>query len=92
MNKINIIVFGYEKQEPYPVYISKEKFKDTLNLLLITNGNEQRYVLIKDNKTKHKERKHFCIYCLQCFKSEIVPNNHIENCIIINGAQAIKNA
>ena len=27
MNNINIIVFGYKKQEPYPVYISKEKFK-----------------------------------------------------------------
>ena len=35
MNNINIKVFGYEKQEPYPVYLSKEKFNDTLNLLKI---------------------------------------------------------
>ena len=35
MNNININVFGYEKQEPYPVHISKEKFNDMLNLLLI---------------------------------------------------------
>ena len=34
MNDISINVFGYEKQEPYPVYISKEKFDDMLNLLL----------------------------------------------------------
>ena len=34
MNNININVFGYEKQEPYPVYISKEKFDEKLNLLL----------------------------------------------------------
>ena len=41
MNNININVFGYEKQELCPVYISKEKFNDILNLLLITKGKEQ---------------------------------------------------
>ena len=62
MNNINIIVFGYEKQELYSVYISKEKFNDLLNLLLITKGKEQHYVLIKDfnafmyDQTKHKEK------------------------------------
>ena len=67
-----------------------------LNLLLITKGKEQHYVLIKDfnkfmyNQTKHARRKHFCMQCLQCFKSEIILNNHTENCIIINVAQAIK--
>ena len=50
MNNININVFKYEKQEPYPVYISKEKFNDVLKLLLITKGKEQHYVLIKDFK------------------------------------------
>ena len=73
MNNININVVGYEKQEPYSVYISKEKFNDMLNLLLITKGKEQHYVLIKDfnkfmySQIKHKKRKHFCMYCLQCF-------------------------
>ena len=42
------------------------------------------------NQTKHKERKHFCMYCLQCFSSEKVLTNHKENCIVINGKQAIK--
>ena len=66
-----INVSGYEKQEPYPVYISKEKLNDMVNLLLLTKGKEQQYVLIKDsnkfmyNETKHKERKHFCI-CTVC--------------------------
>ena len=61
MNNINIIVFGYEKQEPYPVYISKEKF-NMLNLLLITKEKDQHYVLIKDfnnfmnNQTKHRKK------------------------------------
>ena len=96
MHNININVFRYEKQEPYPVYISKEKFNDMLNLLMITKGKEQNYVLIRDfnkfmyNQTKHKARKHFCMYCLQCFRYEKALINHEENCITINGAQVIK--
>ena len=41
------------------------------------------------NQTKHKERKHFCMHCLQCFRSERVLNNHKDNCIQVNGTQAI---
>ena len=87
---------GYEKQEPYPVVRSKEKVSDMLNLLLITKGKEQHYVLIKDfnkfmyNQTRHARRKHFSLLCLQCFESEIVLKHRIENCIIIDDAQAIK--
>ena len=67
-----------------------------MNLLLITENENKHYVLIKDfnkfmyNQTKHKERKHFCMFCLQCFSSERVLNNHKENCIQLNGKQAIK--
>ena len=58
MNNININVFGYEKQEPYPVYISKEKFNDILNLLLITKGKEQHHLFIKDfNKFMDNQKK-----------------------------------
>ena len=65
-------------------------------LLLITEGGNKHYVLIKDfnkfmfNQTKHEHRKHFCMYCLQCFSSERVLNNHKKNCLSINGTQAIK--
>ena len=96
MNNTNINVFGYEKQEPYPGYVSKEKFNDMLNLLLIRKGKEQHYVLVKDfnkfmyNQTKHANRKHFCMHCLQCSRDEKALNNHKENFITINGAQAIK--
>ena len=41
------------------------------------------------NQSKHKERKHFCMYCLQCFKSESILTKHVDNCLIINGKQAI---
>ena len=95
-NEININVFGYENKQPYPIYISKEKYEKHLELLLITEDDNKHYVLIKDfnrfmfNQTKHEHKKHFCMYCLQCFSSEEVLKNHKENCIQLNGEQAIK--
>ena len=95
-NNIRIHVIGYEDGQPYPIYVSKEKFEDHIELSLITKDENKHYVFIKDfnkfmyRQTKHKERKHFCIYCLQCFSSERVLNDHIENCIMVNGKQAIK--
>ena len=41
------------------------------------------------NQTKHKNKKHFCMYCLQCFSSERILANHVNNCLTINGNQAI---
>ena len=94
-NSIRINVFGYENGQPFPIHISKETFEDQMNLLLITKDEKKHYVLIKDfnafmyNQSKHKERKHFCMYCLQCFSSERLLANHVNNCLTINGAQAI---
>ena len=94
-NSIRINVFGYEDGQPFPIHISKETFEDQMNLLLITKDEKKHYVLIKDfnafmyNQSKHKERKHFCTYCLQCFSSERILANHVNNCLTINGAQAI---
>ena len=94
-NNIRINVFCYEEKQPYPIYVSKEKFEDHIELLLITKDENKHYVLIKDfnkfmyQQTKHKERKHFCMHCLQCFSSERVLNNHKNNCIQINGTQAV---
>ena len=94
-NSIRINVFGYENGQPFPIHISKETFEDQMNLLLITKDEKKHYVLIKDfnafmyNQSKHKERKHFCMYCLQCFSSERILANHVNNCLTINGGQAI---
>ena len=95
-NNININIFGYEEKQPYPIYISKERYEDHMELLLITKDENKHYVLIKDfNKfmfaqTKHEHRKHFCMHCLQCFSSERVLNDHKDNCIQVNGTQAVK--
>ena len=94
-NNIRINVFGYENGQPFLIHISKETFEDQMNLLLITKDEKKHYVLIKDfntfmyNQSKHKERKYFCMYCLQSFSSERILANHVNNCLTINGAQAI---
>ena len=94
-NDIRINVFGYEKGQPFPIHISKETFEDQMNLLLITKDEKKHYVLIKDfnafmyNQSEHKERKHFCMYCLQCFLSERILANCVNNCLMINSNQAI---
>ena len=94
-NSIRINAFGYEDGQPFPINISKETFKDQMNLLLIAKDEKKHYVLIKDfnafmyNQSKHKEGKHFCMYCLQCFSSERILENHVNNCLTINGAEAI---
>ena len=88
-------MFGYKKGQPFLIHISKEKFEDRMNLLLIIKDEKKHYVLIKYfnafmyNQTKHKERKHFCMHCLQCFSSERILVNHVNNCLMINGNQAI---
>ena len=95
-NNICINLFGYEEKQPFPIFISKEKFTDHMELLLITEGENKHFVLIKDfnkfmfRQTKHEHRKYFCMYCLQCFSREDVLTEHKSNCILINGKQAIK--
>ena len=95
-NEININVFGYENKQPYPIHVPKEKYEKHMELLLRTKDEYNHYILIKDfnsfmyNITKYEGRKHFCMHCLQCFSSERVLNNHKDNCITVNGTQAVK--
>ena len=99
-NKININLFGYdiEKKSVYPLNISDKNYEDHMELLYIEGENVKgetitHYVYIKDfnrlmfNFTKHKERKHFCMHCLQCFYSNESLAKHKVNCIVINGVQ-----
>ena len=94
-NSINVNVFGYEDKQFYPIFIFKHN-EDVLNLLLITEGEKQHYVLVKDfnrmvyNTTNDQHRKHFCMHCLQCFSTEEILTKHNENCMVINGEQAIR--
>ena len=42
------------------------------------------------NHSLHRERKHFCRYCLHDFITEEILKRHIKDCLKINGKQTIK--
>ena len=42
------------------------------------------------SKTEHKDRKHFCMSCLQNFTTKEIINNHKHKCLLINDPQAVK--
>ena len=92
---INVNVFGYENRV-FALYVSKKLNEEILNVLLISNEKKSHYVFIKDfnrlmySKTKHKDRKHFCMSCLQNFTTKEILNNHRERCLLINDTQAVK--
>ena len=79
-----------------PIYISNQKFKDSVDLLLLIEDNRSHYVYIKDfnrfmfHKTKNKNKKWFCKNCLQCFSSENILIKHKKDCLSINGVQSVK--
>ena len=81
-NKICINVFCYDNKLTYPVYLSDQKFNDNMDLLLKSNQFKPHYVCIIDfgrfmfNNTKHRNKKHFCKCCLQCFSSKEILTEH----------------
>ena len=80
-NSIGISVFGYENKEKH------------VDLLLREEEGKKHYVLIKDfntftyDLTLHRDRKHFCRYCLQAFITEKILKRHIKDCFKINDKQ-----
>ena len=92
---INVNVFRYENRV-FPLYISKKSNEQELNVLLISNEEKSHYVFSKDfnrliySKTKHKDRKHFCMSCLPNFTTKEILNIHRERCLLFNDTQAIK--
>ena len=89
-------MFCYENGLVYPVYISDGKFKNCIDLLMITNKNKSHYVYIKDFdrfmciKTICNFKIHFCRYCLHCFNSERVLVEHKNFCLKINCKPTVK--
>ena len=88
-------MFCYENKVVYPVYLSDQKFDDSMDLLLILNKIVNHYLYIKDfnrlmfNKTKTKNKKYFCKSCLQYFSSENVLNEHKKDCLLINKGEIV---
>ena len=71
--KINIcILTAYEKENIYPMFVSENDHENELNLFYYRN----HICLIKDinkylhSNNKDNNKKHFCVRCLNSFKSE----------------------
>ena len=84
---ISINVFGFEG-DVYPLQLSKSKSEQTINLLLISDGEKQHYCLIKSlsrllssQVSGHKESKSFCLNCLNHFPNEEKLKIHEEYCL-----------
>ena len=86
---VSVNVFGYEK-EVYPLRISKRANDKTVNLLLISDRENQHYCWIKNMSrllttelSKHGTRRYYCLRCLNSFhtaesleKHETFCSNH----------------
>ena len=86
--QVQVNVFGYENKV-YPLCISEKPYDQTLNLLLLTKKGKSHYVFIMFSRTKHKDKKHHCMSCLQSFTTEEILSNHKKQCLLINGCQAV---
>ena len=42
------------------------------------------------SRTKHEDKKHYCMSCLQNFTTEEILSNHKKQCLLINGCQTFK--
>ena len=47
-NNICINVFGYENGLVFSIYVSDQKFEDSMDLLLLIDNDKSHYVYIKD--------------------------------------------
>ena len=64
-NNICINVFGYKNGLVFPIYVSYQKFEDSIDLLFLIDDDKSHYVYIKNfdrfmfHKTKNKNKKWF---------------------------------
>ena len=93
---ICINVFCYENKLTFPIYVSNQKFENSMDVLLVIYENKSHYVYLKDfnrvifHKTKSKSKKYFCKSCLQCFSFKNVLTKLKEVCLRINAAQFVR--
>ena len=89
-NNICINVFSYENEMVFPIYVSDQKFKDSMDLLLLIDDDKSHYVYIKDfnrfmfYKTRNKNKRYSFKSCLQCFSCKNVLTKQKRLRIIVN--------
>ena len=93
---ISVNVYKLFNETTIPNRITKiRNAEHHINLLMIEEGDNCRYVLINDlsksmgnQYNKHKEKKHICPHCLRGFQKIETLKSHITNgCLAIEGQQ-----
>ena len=93
-NGVSVNVFGYDPADwIYPLRITKMKADRHVDLLLVTSEDNYHYCLIRDfdklmhRYSKHQHKNFFCKHCLHAFHREDLLQEHMPDCVEINGAQ-----
>ena len=66
-------MFGYEEQELFPLYVTKEKKELHVNLLLYSQDDKRHFCLIRnldrllDSMSRDGHRMYHCVYCMHGF-------------------------
>ena len=88
-NPYSVNVFGWEGGKVLPLRINEkhEKDKQSINLILLSNNEDQHYCWIKNMSAltasqinKHKGKRYFCKYCCNSSPTEESLQKHIEYC------------
>ncbi|KAK3731226.1 hypothetical protein QZH41_004694 [Actinostola sp. cb2023] len=83
---ISVNVLGYEQDELFPLYITKEKQVGHVNLLLYSQNDKRHYCLIRDfsrlmgSLTRHNGHMYYCMYCLHGFVRQDLLEDHEPHC------------
>ena len=78
--------FGYEK-DVYPLRISKKANPDTVNLLLISEGENKHFTWVKNISrlltsqiSPHANKRYYCLRCLNSFNTIESQQTHTVHC------------
>ncbi|KAK3733350.1 hypothetical protein QZH41_003614 [Actinostola sp. cb2023] len=83
---ISVSVFGYEEQELFPLYVTKDKKELHVNLLLYSQDTRRHYCLIRDldrllhSLSRHHGRMYHCNYCMHGFVRQDLLDDHEPHC------------
>ncbi|XP_044742348.1 uncharacterized protein LOC123304849 [Chrysoperla carnea] len=97
-NDFSINVYGLSDSHIVngPLYLTREKKEKHINLLMISDGTNFHYCLIRNLSrlcssqiSKHKTSHHICDRCLQYFYEERKYIEHLELCRSINNVKIV---
>ena len=86
-NNLRINVFTWEDKQLAPIYVSRVRDIEPINLLLISEDNKNHYCLIRDfsrlanYRTKHDGKEFFCYNCIHACSSKERLEKHLEYCL-----------